>query len=104
MCVACSFCAVATCMFVQVIISDTIRFWIISMRCEADRKPALSSALLLVICDCLCVFATCAHACLLCCACVGRSVTRETRVDAVDKSLASEIQTEADNSNVSAST
>ena len=28
-------------------------------------------------------------------------MTRETRVDAVDKSLASEIQTEADNSNVS---
>ena len=34
-------------------------------------------------------------------ACVGRSVTFETRVDAVDKSQASEIQTEADNSNVS---
>jgi len=43
----------------------------------------------------------CTHACLLCSACVGRSVTFETRVDAVDKSQASEIQTEADTSNVS---
>ena len=47
------------------------------------------------------MYTCCTHACLLCPACVGRSVTFETGVHAVDKSQESEIQTEADNSNVS---
>ena len=74
-------------------VSDTV-CW------EADRKPAKSSALLLVISHCLYVFATCAHVCLLCCACVGSSVMFETKVDAEKPFLCTECGKRFTKSNV----